>query len=242
MYAQVEKSKENKSTAAANSVAQKKNNGKRTWPFVNARSRGAWAKLKTDDMVKPLTLQRMAKPYIVDIVPTGRAKRTCNENAENYTVKLETGEGDSYYLKWNDGAYVEADLQLTGDIKYFYTSELSGCSLWYKYNKTTRNLKIRHEARTTQEAQKKHIDDGYSLWVDSNDNKVTMQLSEELTSEGLPKYKTTTNYIAFATITYQDTPTISFTTQLVRRITNNENNTTKYTLLDEKKLLVRDSN
>jgi|GEM_PF-5370434 len=87
------------------------------------------------------------------------------QEQDNWTkVDFNQSKLDACYLTYRDNkaTQVEFNVPAGDDMLYFFTSELSGCSIWYK--KIDDTISIIHEARTTQT----HDGDGYLLIFDSN--------------------------------------------------------------------------
>ena len=98
MYEQVEKSKENKSRAVANSVTQKKNNGRQGFGFVDNRARFSFSDFRTS---KPLLLRHnMSVPCHIDFTtPTFQKK---GRVSYGNTIQRAQWLTEDVYYKWDE--------------------------------------------------------------------------------------------------------------------------------------------
>ena len=97
------------------------------------------------------------------------------EDRELATLK-DSDSPDAFYLPWKSGDVTECGIDLTKDtLTYFFTANLSGCSLWYKFQDG--RILIRHEARTDSASQNLHKLAGFKCVVDSSLNPDDVQLS-----------------------------------------------------------------
>jgi hypothetical protein len=157
----------------------------------------------------------MPKPYIVSTNPSsGYKQAVITEKEFCQEVSFSSAGVNSYFLQWRNGAYTECVLDLNNqNLTYFFTSDMSGCSLWYKYNNQTKIMDVRHEARPGNHQQ--HIADGYTLVGDTNNNNVALDLKQKPDSDGM--LKTATYYVPYAIIDHRgNAPTVTFHMQLVR--------------------------
>ncbi|MBJ6764669.1 hypothetical protein JGU66_28205 [Myxococcaceae bacterium JPH2] len=127
------------------------------------------------------------KPLIVGPVPSpgsgnfavaftdrdGDGKQVTDREIAALTVSTTP---NAHYLPWANGAFTRCEISLaSAEIEYFFTADLSGCSLWYKFQDN--KVLIRHEARTTAEAQREHALAGFKCVVDSSSDPNDVQLS-----------------------------------------------------------------
>lgn len=152
------------------------------------------------------------KPLIVVNNPiSGFKKAVFKDKPEWEEVALEDcpeDEIDSFFLQWKNNDYTEGRINLTTEkITYFFTSDMSGCSLWYIYDKEANILNIRHEARPN--SGQKHLDDGYTLIKNTNSDEITL----ETNLVGDVFQKTAQYNIVYAIL---DEGTITFKIQLVK--------------------------
>ncbi|HZI14083.1 MAG TPA: hypothetical protein VE153_27195 [Myxococcus sp.] len=119
------------------------------------------------------------KPTILAAAPgvePGIFSATFSEEADRDVVTLKSsGTQNAYFLPWKNGTYTECEINLSmGLVDYFFTADLSGCSLWYKFD--SGKMKIRHEARTDKPSQRVHTLAGFQCVVDSSLNPDDVQL------------------------------------------------------------------
>ncbi|MBN9682604.1 MULTISPECIES: hypothetical protein [unclassified Corallococcus] len=135
------------------------------------------------------------------------------EDRELATLK-ESKSPDTFYLPWKSGDVTEGEIDLsTGTLTYFFTANLSGCSLWYKFQEG--RIFIRHEARTDSASQNLHKLAGFKCVVDSSLNPDDIQLSvDQETMVRRARY-----YVVYALFDYEARQ-VEFRAQLVAQQTN----------------------
>lgn len=121
---------------------------------------------------------------------------------------------DAFYLPWKSGDVTECEIDLATDaITYFFTANLSGCSLWYKFHEG--RIFIRHEARTDSASQNPHKLAGFKCVVDSSLNPDDVQLSvDQETMVRKARY-----YVVYAIFDHEARQ-VEFRAQLVAQQTN----------------------
>ncbi|CAM3190177.1 hypothetical protein G4177_33705 [Corallococcus sp. ZKHCc1 1396] len=121
---------------------------------------------------------------------------------------------DAFYLPWATGDVTECGIDLTThNLTYFFTANLSGCSLWYKFQDG--RILIRHEARTDSASQNLHKLAGFKCVVDSSLNKDDIQLSvDPETMVRKARY-----YVVYALFDHEARQ-VEFRAQLVAQETN----------------------
>jgi hypothetical protein len=182
--------------------------------------------------------KKMPKPYIVSTNPSSGTKQAViTEKDFSQDVSFSGSDVNSYFLQWRSGAYTECTLDLNHqNLTYFFTSDMSGCSLWYNYNNQTKVMNIRHEARPGNHQQ--HIDDGYTLVGDTNNNDISLDLKQKPDSDGM--LKTATYYVPYAIIDHGgDAPTVTFHMQLVRLFEDSDEGRRVFDLQRDRTVTVR---
>lgn len=158
------------------------------------------------------------KPLILDSVAGSdpglfKATFATHDDREGATL-TEDSKPNAYHLPWKNDDYTEGEVDLTNkQVKYFFTSDLSGCSLWYKF--TEARIKIRHEARTDKGSQDLHRLAGFKCVVDSSLNKDDVQLV--LDSDTM--IRSAQFYVVYALFAH-DAQSVEFRVQLVRQKKN----------------------
>ncbi|WPB77617.1 hypothetical protein KYC5002_00425 [Archangium violaceum] len=158
------------------------------------------------------------KPLLVTEGPgegTGAYKLTITEKSDHEDASFAASSAaDAYYLPWKSGDVTECEINLaTRKIQYFFTANLSGCSLWYKFDGA--KIKIRHEARTDSESQRLHRLAGFTCVVDSSLNKDDIQL----VIDDKTMIRHAQFYCVYALIDYEERQ-IEFRAQLVKNQKN----------------------
>ncbi|MBU8899808.1 hypothetical protein KRR26_29770 [Corallococcus sp. M34] len=121
---------------------------------------------------------------------------------------------NAHYLPWANGAFTRCEISLESDsIDYFFTADLSGCSLWYKFQ--DKKILIRHEARTTAEAQLEHSIAGFKCVVNSSTNPDDIQLSVDPDTN----VRSAQFYVVYALLDHESRQ-IDFRVQLVAQKKN----------------------
>lgn len=99
-------------------------------------------------------------------------------------IEKETDANDTLYLHFQQDTYLEANVKLSEkSITRFFTAELSGCSVWYKYDKEANILYLRHEYRQEEEVFHEHVVDGYTLCADSRQTQAEKEALEKIRKE-----------------------------------------------------------
>lgn len=168
------------------------------------------------------------KPRISKKVPGGDGrlfKVTFLEEEDHEEIKLEEhARPDAYYLPWANGTYTEGEITLgMRQVHQFFTANLSGCSLWYKFE--SGKIKIRHEARPDEQSQWLHSSAGYTLVIDSNENAADIQLFFEGETKRIAQY-----YVVYALLDYKE-KVIEFRSQLVKHVKDMNANVEHFTLV-----------
>ncbi|HLL56095.1 MAG TPA: hypothetical protein VK447_21210 [Myxococcaceae bacterium] len=158
------------------------------------------------------------KPLLLGAVPNGVPGlfevAFSTEDDHELATLAESRTPDAFHLPWKNGAYTEGEITLaTRQVDYFFTADLSGCSLWYKFEGG--KIRIRHEARTDKNSQTQHSLAGFKCVVDSNLNKDDVQLAVDEDT----MMKTAQYYVVYALLDY-DSKVIEFRSQLVRQKKN----------------------
>lgn len=169
------------------------------------------------------------KPLILGGVPStepGAFTVTFSEQTDHELATLaEGGKTNAYHLPWKDGACTECEIDLASvQLKYFFTANLSGCSLWYKFN--SGNIVIRHEARTDSVSQNQHRIAGFKCVVDSSANKNDVQLSVDPDTQ----LRTARFYVVYALFDHE-AGAIDFRPQHVQQTKNLLSRVEAYELL-----------
>ncbi|MBZ4330225.1 hypothetical protein NR800_22165 [Corallococcus interemptor] len=146
------------------------------------------------------------------------------EDRELATLE-ESRSPDAFYLPWKSGDVTEGGIDLTTDtVTYFFTANLSGCSLWYKFQDG--RIFIRHEARTDSASQNLHKLAGFKCVVDSSLNPDDVQLSvDPETMVRKARY-----YVVYAIFDHEARQ-VEFRAQLVAQQTNLLNRQESYELV-----------
>ncbi|NOK18515.1 hypothetical protein [Corallococcus carmarthensis] len=154
------------------------------------------------------------------------------EDRELATLK-ESGSPDAFYLPWKSGDVTECEIDLATDtLAYFFTANLSGCSLWYKFQEG--RILIRHEARTDSASQNLHKLAGFKCVVDSSLNPDDIQLSvDEETMVRKARY-----YVVYALFDHEARQ-VEFRAQLVAQQTNLLNRQESYDLVKVTPVIVK---
>ncbi|NOK15028.1 hypothetical protein [Corallococcus exercitus] len=154
------------------------------------------------------------------------------EDRELATLK-ESGSPDAFYLPWKSGDVTECEIDLATDtLSYFFTANLSGCSLWYKFQDG--RIRIRHEARTDSASQNLHKLAGFKCVVDSSLNPDDIQLSvDEETMVRKARY-----YVVYALFDHEARQ-VEFRAQLVAQQTNLLNRQESYDLVKVTAVIVK---
>lgn len=157
------------------------------------------------------------KPLILpSSYAAGLYKATFTTRSDCEVVTLATSsKPDAYYLPWKNNNYTEGQFSLGPKTTvYFFTADMSGCSLWYRLSQNT--LFLRHEARTDADSQRVHSTAGFTLLFDTNTaNVVALEADEET--------RTAVYFVIYALVDYEH-QRIEFRIQQVR---NRKNFTTK---------------
>ncbi|WP_223637983.1 hypothetical protein [Corallococcus sp. EGB] len=140
---------------------------------------------------------------------------------------------DAFYLPWKSGDVTEGEIDLTNhDLTYFFTANLSGCSLWYKFQDD--RIVIRHEARTDGGSQNLHKLAGFKCVVDSSLNPDDVQLSvDQETMIRKARY-----YVVYALFDHEARQ-VEFRAQLVAQETNLLNRQESYDLVKVTAVVVK---
>ncbi|NBD07929.1 MULTISPECIES: hypothetical protein [Corallococcus] len=158
------------------------------------------------------------KPLILDSVAGSapglfKATFTTHPDREGATL-TESSKPNAYHLPWKNGDYTEGEVDLTNEeVEYFFTSDLSGCSLWYKF--TGGRIKIRHEARTDKGSQDVHRLAGFKCVVDSSLNKDDVQLAVDADT----MIRSAQFYVVYALFEHES-KSVDFRVQLVQQKKN----------------------
>jgi hypothetical protein len=169
------------------------------------------------------------KPLILAAAPgtdPGAFEATFSTEADREQASLKNSvTPDAYYLPWKNGAYTACEINLAPkQIDYFFTADLSGCSLWYKFDGA--KIKIRHEARTDANSQREHTLAGFKCIVDSSLNKDDVQLAiDEKTMIRSAQF-----YVVYALFDY-DAKLVDFRAQLVHQKKNLNTRAESYELV-----------
>jgi hypothetical protein len=146
-------------------------------------------------------------------------------------VKFGVGDDKAYFLPWKDSDKTEAIISKDSFKQaplYFFTADLSGCSIWFKQKGG--NVHIIHEARTYIT----HSDDGYKLIINSNNDKsVGYHLEDKKGKkvEGMEEYhrRKAICYNVYALLKSSE---IEFRIQKIESTKITESKTTKYKLMN----------
>ena len=183
------------------------------------------------------------KPLLLGGVPSSSSNGaayhvTFEDQGDHETATLTNGSSpDAYYRPWSNGACTEGSFALDGSIKYFFTAQLSGCSIWVKTDKDHRKISILHEARTDAKSQQAHHENGFALIVDSNSMKKFGFSQEASQNVDVQKNEKTAVYFeAYAILDYEH-KVMEFRIQMIQlfRDSKSENH---YKLLDMKPMMV----
>jgi hypothetical protein len=168
------------------------------------------------------------KPLVIKSAPgdgSGAYHVEFSEDAEIELVSLtKDGFPNAYYLPWMSGGCTECKITLSkGQIDYFFTANLSGCSIWYKFEEG--RIKIRHEARTDKKVHWEHSIAGLKLVFDSSASD-----DSTLTVDEKTLVRTAQFFMVYAVFDYVE-KVIEFRIQLVRHMRNGFTQAEKYELL-----------
>lgn len=106
MYAQVEKSRENKSRTVANSVAQKKSGATQGFGFVDSRQKEN--KTSLHQKLKPRVTQRVEKWWLTNAEHTAVAGAALDAQPEGSYVKRSKAGAQDMLLSTQDDAWTQA--------------------------------------------------------------------------------------------------------------------------------------
>ncbi|RYZ43777.1 MAG: hypothetical protein EOO71_02130 [Myxococcaceae bacterium] len=176
------------------------------------------------------------KPLIVGGSPSvdpGAFKVTFSMQADHELGTLkESDKPNAFHLPWRDGACTECEIPLDSThIEYFFTANLSGCSLWYKFNDG--NIVIRHEARGDPVVQNQHRIAGFKCVVDSRLNPDDIQLVVDPETH----LRTSRFYVVYALLDH-DARSIDFRPQHVQQTKNLFSKVESYELLKSSSIVV----
>jgi len=172
--------------------------------------------------------QAKQKPLVITAAPgdgAGAYHVNFAEKADFEQVLLtKDGFPDAYYLPWNSGNCTECEISLSkGQFDYFFTANLSGCSIWYKFE--NKQIKIRHEARTDKQVHWQHSIAGFKLAFDSS-------ASDEctLTVDEATLVRTAQFFMVYALLDHKE-KVIEFRVQLIKHVRNGLSQAEKYELI-----------
>jgi hypothetical protein len=180
------------------------------------------------------------KPLILGGVPSSSAvgaayEATFVDQADHETATLTEGKTlNAYYLPWKNGTYTEGSFALNPSMEYFFTAQLTGCSLWVKTDKDHKKISFVHEARTDTNSQQIHQKDGFTLVVDSNAMKKAGFSQEAGFTIDKKNIKTMVHFEAYALLNYEH-KVVEFRIQMIQTVQNLELRTPpSFKLLDVK--------
>ena len=169
-----------------------------------------------------------AKPLVIKAAPgdgSGTYHVEISEEPDVHLVSL-TKEGfpDAYYLPWRSGGFTECEISLSkGQIGYFFTAALSGCSIWYKFEE--KKLKVRHEARPGEDAHWEHTIAGFKMVFDSHPSTECTLVIDEKTL-----VRTAQFFMVYALIDHAE-KVVEFRIQLIKHVRNGNTQAETYELI-----------
>ncbi|QWT40501.1 hypothetical protein [Dickeya dadantii] len=178
----------------------------------------------------------MPHPYVVSGTPQGLKNAVVVVNADHIQVNFSDNlPHNAYYLPWQNNNYTEAVLDLNQvDLRYFFTAEFSGCSLWARFDAATNTLTVRHESRIDQQTKAAHLNAGFSLILDSHLPGIDLQIDSN--QEGEITDKRAEYYVVHAEVMRlpdNHVLGVNFVAQLVEKRTNYTTNQSHYAELSQ---------